>query len=122
MDAIGEGTPIDRVLGETKAVLGGKSDRAAVVMFSDGLPTDSVGRDIGRDSSLEAARAVAAAYKGNVCFHTVQAGSDPAGTEYLLASRASRPRHHLSSTRATARHLALRREVSWARRSAPRPR
>jgi OOP family OmpA-OmpF porin len=85
IDAMGEGTPIDRVLGETEAALGGKSDRAAVVMFSDGLPTDPSGRDIGSASSVEAARAVAAAYKGNVCFHTVQAGVDPAGTEFLKA-------------------------------------
>jgi OOP family OmpA-OmpF porin len=80
-----EGTPIDRVLAEVKDSLAGKSERAAVVLFSDGLPTDSVGRELETGAVLEEARALAGAYRGTVCFHTVQTGNDPAGTVFLQA-------------------------------------
>jgi hypothetical protein len=83
IEMLREGTPIDRVLGEVAESLGGKSERAAVVLFSDGLATDPVGRDVESSLVVEQARAVAAGYRGTVCFHTVQAGSDPAGTALL---------------------------------------
>jgi OOP family OmpA-OmpF porin len=83
IDPLREGTPIDRVLAETRASLAGKGERAAVILWSDGLPTDPVGRDVAADATLEQARALVGAYKGEVCFHTVQAGSDPGGTALL---------------------------------------
>ena len=39
-----EGTPIDRVLAELQGSLSGKGERAAVVLFSDGVPSDLVGQ------------------------------------------------------------------------------
>lgn len=82
---LNEGTPIDRVLAEVNESLAGKSERAAVVLWSDGLPTDPVGRDLETGAVLEQARALAGAYRGTVCFHTVQTGNDPAGTVFLQA-------------------------------------
>jgi OOP family OmpA-OmpF porin len=82
---LGEGTPIDRVLAEVKESLAGKSERAAVVLFSDGMPTDPVGRELETGAVLEEARALAGAYRGTVCYHTVQTGNDPAGTVFLQA-------------------------------------
>lgn len=78
-----EGTPIDRVLGELQGPLGGKGERAAVVLFSDGLASDPVGRAVSNEAVLAQARALAGGYHGTLCFHTVQAGDDPAGTELL---------------------------------------
>lgn len=86
-----EGTPIDRVFGETAASLAGKSERAAVVLWSDGLPTDPVGRENAEEATLEQARAIASAYKGQVCFHTVQAGADPGGTALLQKIASTTP-------------------------------
>jgi OOP family OmpA-OmpF porin len=78
-----EGTPIDRVLEALQGPLGGKGERAAVVLFSDGLPSDPVGRAIASETVLAQARALAGGYRGTLCFHTVQAGDDPAGAEFM---------------------------------------
>lgn len=80
---LSEGTPIDRVLAEVGNALAGKSQRAAVVLFSDGLPTDPVGRPLETKDVLAHARELAGGYKGTVCFYTVQTGGDPAGAAFL---------------------------------------
>lgn len=80
---LSEGTPLDRVLGEVGQDLSGKTGRASVVVFSDGLPTDPVGREIAQQKVLEAAGALRQGYSGEVCIHTVQSGDDPAGAEFL---------------------------------------
>lgn len=78
-----EGTPLDRVLAEVGEQLSGKQGRAAVVIFSDGLPTDPVGREIDQQQVLDAAANLTKGYNGEVCIHTVQMGSDPAGAAFL---------------------------------------
>jgi OOP family OmpA-OmpF porin len=80
---LGEGTPVDRVLDELAVHLAGKGKRAAVVLLSDGLATDPVGREIAESRSLSAAQTLAAVYEGPVCFHTVQVGDDPTGAAFL---------------------------------------
>lgn len=81
---LSEGTPLYKVFAEAGEALKGKSGQAAVVIFSDGLPTDEVGRDVAPEVSLEAARALASGYNGELCFHTVQTGDDPAGAKFLM--------------------------------------
>lgn len=83
LDYLSEGTPIDRVLGEVGDELAGKSGTAAVVIFSDGEPTDPVGRDIPEDQVLDAAQALAKGYDGKVCIHTVQVGDSADGAAFL---------------------------------------
>jgi OOP family OmpA-OmpF porin len=78
-----EGTPVDRVLNETAKELSGKSGQAAIVIFSDGRPTDPVGRDVAEQRVLDAAAALGQGYNGQVCIHTVHVGEDPAGAEFL---------------------------------------
>ena len=83
LERLREGTPLDRVLGEVSGALAGKRGRAAVVIFSDGLPTDPVGREVDQQSVIEAAQNLTKSYDGQVCIHTVQVGSDPAGAAFL---------------------------------------
>lgn len=83
IEHLSEGSPLDRVLEEASAELAGKSGRAAVVVFSDGLPTDGGGREFDVQQVLDAAAELVSAYQGEVCFHTVQVGDDPAGADLL---------------------------------------
>jgi OOP family OmpA-OmpF porin len=83
LELLKEGTPLDRVLGEVASELVGKRGRAAIVIFSDGLPTDPVGRPVEEQAVLDAAANLAKGYGGDVCIHTVQVGSDPAGAAFL---------------------------------------
>jgi OOP family OmpA-OmpF porin len=83
MSYLSEGTPIDRVLGEVGKELAGKSGRAAVVIFSDGEPTDPVGRDLDHQKVLDAAALLAKDHTGEVCIHTVQIGDSPEGAAFL---------------------------------------
>jgi OOP family OmpA-OmpF porin len=83
LELLREGTPLDRVLGEVGGALAGKRGRAAVVIFSDGVPTDPVGREIDQQRVLDAAKNLTKGYDGQVCLHTVQMGSDPAGAAFL---------------------------------------
>jgi len=78
-----EGTPLDRVINEVAGQLGGKSGRAAVVIFSDGQPTDSAGRYLDQQTVLDAASKLAGGYTGDVCFHTVQTGDTEEGAAFL---------------------------------------
>jgi Mg-chelatase subunit ChlD len=78
-----EGTPTHAALAEAGTPLAGQKGRAAVVLISDGLPTDEIGRPVAADLSLQAAKEVAAGHAGKLCFHTVQIGADPAATNPL---------------------------------------
>jgi OOP family OmpA-OmpF porin len=69
-------TPLRAVLEESQEWLAGSSGRAALVLFTDGLP-NSEGR------SLAAAERLVASVPGEVCIHAVQTGTDPAGTRFL---------------------------------------
>jgi OmpA-OmpF porin, OOP family len=83
LERLQEGTPIDRVFAEVAQDLSGKQGRAAIVLFSDGRPTDPVGRDLPEETVLDAARKLAASYNGDVCFHAVKVGDEAEGTEFL---------------------------------------
>lgn len=83
LEHLSEGTPIDRVLGEVAKDLADKSGQAAIVIWTDGLPTDPVGRAVEEQQALDAASALAAGYQGQVCIHTVQMSDDPAGAAFL---------------------------------------
>jgi len=83
LEHLGEGTPIDRVLGEVAKDLQGKSGEAAIVIWSDGQPTDPIGRHLEEQTVLDAASALVSGYQGPVCIHTVHQSDDPAGAEFL---------------------------------------
>ncbi len=74
--ALGSRTPLHRVLNEASMSLAGKPGRAALVIFSDGLPDDE-------DRALAAAQNVQKVHAGEVCIHTVQLGTEPEGTDFL---------------------------------------
>ena len=80
---LSEGTPIDQAIREAGEQLKGKKGQAAITLISDGLPTDVGGRDVPPEKALDAAKEVAGAYDGDLCFHTVQVGSEPAGTQFM---------------------------------------
>lgn len=84
IDGMGGMTPFRHVFPEIQSGLGGKSEVAAVVIFSDGLPDFPT-------RALAAGQALAAGYAGQLCFHVVQTGDDPAGTEFLQALAALTP-------------------------------
>jgi len=69
-------TPYRNVFAEIGQSLEGKSGRAAVVLFSDGLP-DYQAR------AVAAAKALSEARGGQICFHAVQTGNDELGTQNL---------------------------------------
>jgi OOP family OmpA-OmpF porin len=83
LEHLSEGTPIDRVFGEVGQDLAGKSGQASVVVFSDGRPTDPIGREVAEQKVLDAAGRLAEGFNGQVCIHTVHVGDDPAGAEFL---------------------------------------
>jgi hypothetical protein len=115
---LGEGTPLDRVLGELRERLAGRGGRAAVVIWSDGSPSDPVGRETGTAPALEAARALAAAHGGELCFHTVQAGDDAGGAAFLAALASLTPcgsQRALAELRDPARLAEFVREVFLGR-------
>jgi len=91
LELLREGTPLDRVLKEVGLDLAGKRGRAAIVLFSDGLPTDPVGRDMESVRVLEAGRELSERYDGELCIHAVQVGSDPGGAALLSALAATTP-------------------------------
>jgi OOP family OmpA-OmpF porin len=76
LGGFGGRTPYHSVLLEARNQLAGKSANSAVVIFSDGIPDSEV-------DAMVSAKALVAAYNGNVCIHTVQTGDDPAGTAFL---------------------------------------
>jgi OOP family OmpA-OmpF porin len=76
IDGMGGPTPLHAVLGESAAALEGRSGRAALVIFSDGLPDDPA-------AAFAVAKGLTESHRGGVCIHTVQTGSDPEGTTFL---------------------------------------
>jgi OOP family OmpA-OmpF porin len=61
---LSEGTPIHTILGEAQESLAGKQKRSAVVLLSDGLYKDVVGRDVESELSFDSARKLAESYDG----------------------------------------------------------
>ncbi len=80
---LNEGTPIHKAIAEAGGALHGKSGRAAIVLYSDGLLTDEIGREIDPQLALDAVAGLKKNYSGTICLHTVQTGSDPDGTTFL---------------------------------------
>ena len=120
IDYLSEGTPLDQALAEAGAALKGKGDHAAITVVSDGLPTDVVGREVPEEQALDAAKAAAKGYKGKLCIHTVQVGSEPAGAAFLqkLSKTTGCGSHRTASSLGTASALqSFQREVYLA--SAP---
>jgi OOP family OmpA-OmpF porin len=76
INGLGGETPLHAVIAESQAALASKSGRAALVIFTDGLPDDP-------GLALGAARQLVKARQGNVCIHTVQTGTDPEGATFL---------------------------------------
>jgi outer membrane protein OmpA-like peptidoglycan-associated protein len=84
MTALGSRTPLHRVLNEAALSLQGKGGRAALVIFSDGLPDDE-------DKAVASAQYLQKVHGGEVCFHTVQTGTDPEGTDFMKRLSALSP-------------------------------
>ena len=80
---LNEGTPIHTVISEARAALGDSRGRAALVLLSDGQPSDIGGRSVPESVPLDAAREAVASYDGKLCIHTVQIGDDPDGAAFL---------------------------------------
>ncbi len=64
--------------------IGAAQGRAAIILVSDGLATDYVGRSDADGRALAAARSLVASRDGDTCFHTIQTGNDPAGASFLV--------------------------------------
>lgn len=93
VDGMGGETPYRHVLDEIGTLLEGQGGKAAVVIFSDGLPDMP-------DRALQVARQLSEDRGGQICFHTVQTGDDPEGTAFLTALSQVSPcgSHRLSSS------------------------
>ena len=100
-------TPLSDVLDETAALLEGQSGRAAVVIFSDGLPDSDA-------AALDAGRRLASGYQPGVCIHAVQTGESAAGRTFLTQLSGATPCgsfRNASQLSSGADLLALQREV-----------
>lgn len=95
-ELLGKSSDIAGALDEIAPQLVGRSGTTAVIVFSDGVATQH-GRNLGSEGTLAAARrlALGAASDGEICFYTVQSGSDPAGGALMetLASVTSCGQH-----------------------------
>ena len=91
IEHLAEGTPIHKAIAEAGDQLHGRQGRAAIVLYSDGLITDEIGREIEPQRAFDAAKAVENSYSGTVCFHTIQTGSDPLGAEFLRKLSSTTP-------------------------------
>ena len=80
-----EGSPIHKAIGEAGDQIAGKTGRAAVLLYSDGVLTSEGGKDLDPQLALDAATELARTRDGSVCFHAVQVGNDPAGADLLRA-------------------------------------
>lgn len=76
IDGMGGTTPLNAVIGEAQQSLKGKSGRAALVIFSDGLPDD-------QPATLAAAKRLVKSYPSGVCIHAVQTGTSQEGYAFL---------------------------------------
>jgi len=79
IDGRGGETPFHEVFEEIGQSLEGQTGKAAVVIFSDGEPDDAA-------AALAAAQTLAESRGAEgICFHSVQTGDNPAGSEFLNA-------------------------------------
>jgi OOP family OmpA-OmpF porin len=76
IDGMGGRTPLHAVLTEIQGWLVGSSGKAALVLFTDGLPDSE-------ERSMAAAERLVASVPDGVCIHAVQSGGDPRGAEFL---------------------------------------
>lgn len=76
VDGMGGTTPLHRVFTELTPTLAQKRGRAALVIFSDGLPDDPA-------ATLANAKALAQARQDETCFHAVQTGNTQEGHAFL---------------------------------------
>jgi OOP family OmpA-OmpF porin len=83
IDHLDDGTPLHIVLAETQEYLVGRGSKAAVIVVTDGLPSDVIGRDVPSKLVFDAARKLREGYAGTLCIHTLQVGSDVDGTAFL---------------------------------------
>ena len=80
----GKGTPLDAVIDEAKAALASRTGRVALILFSDGLPTDPrQGEPLNAERVVSAARALVDSRGGEVCIHTIQIGAETEGAALL---------------------------------------
>lgn len=122
---LGGATPIfDVIENELTDAIGSTRGRAAVVLISDGLATDYVGRSGADGRTVQAARALASSRSGDTCFHTVQVGNDAQGASLLNAladvSRCGSFRNASSLNSASALQQ-FSRQVYLGGKPAPRP-
>lgn len=99
VEYLDDGTPLHTVLREASTGLQGKGSKASVVVVTDGLPSDAIGRAVSSELALSAARDLAGSYAGDLCIHTVQLGNDPAGAAFLSNLAGTTP---CGSTRAAS--------------------
>ena len=69
-------TLLDQVLDEALDELAESRGRAAIVIFSDGLPSSE-------PSTIAAAQSLISKHNGEICIHTVHTGTDAAGGAFL---------------------------------------
>jgi OmpA-OmpF porin, OOP family len=122
MSQIGEGTPIYNSFDEAAGALASVEGHTAVTVISDGVFTDVGGRPVSDESVMAAARGLASKSNGEVCFHTVQVGSDKEGAENLqkLANLTDCGSFRPASSLTTASAIqSFQREVYLA--AAPKP-
>ncbi|MFT5444705.1 MAG: OOP family OmpA-OmpF porin [Myxococcota bacterium] len=85
-ELLGKSSDIAGALDEIAPQLIGRSGTTAVIVFSDGVAAQH-GRNLGSEGAIAAARRLAfgAGSDGEICFYTVQSGSDPAGGKLMGA-------------------------------------
>ncbi len=76
VDGMGGTTPLHHVISEITPSLTAKSGRAALVVFSDGMPDDG-------EAALANAEALVKARSGDTCIHAVQTGDSAEGQAFL---------------------------------------
>lgn len=76
VDGMGGTTPLHHVLTEITPALKAQSGRAALVVFSDGMPDDT-------ERTLANAAALVKARSGDTCIHAVQTGNTAEGQAFL---------------------------------------
>ncbi len=79
---MGGGSPFPDVLAGGERQLKGKRGRTAIVFVSDGIPDRAKWGDPA-NPTVAAAKDLAEGSQGQVCFHTVLSGADPAGAALL---------------------------------------
>lgn len=121
---LAEGTPLYGAIEDAAAELEGRKGRAAVLVYSDGLVSDEIGRPVDEQRVLDAAADLRERHPGPVCFHTVQVGTSPQGTELLrrLAETSSCGTFRSASAVTTTAALhQFQREVLLGAKPAPPP-